>query len=388
MFSTSSRDIVVNTLHCRIPLVSIPVGVWVNLSIDVLSFVSECFKSQTFRSIDYFSISANCKIRRIFSMRNSLTEWDRTNNEEFPMEYGEILPKNLALPSGLTHENINLNIERVRGSPVEEGVTATYSEGLNRNFNSNPNNNGEKRNPRENDAVNFPVAVTGTYTGVKKSSNQRIPRNSNSPQKKIDEIRSKSQNRPVKIPKQSNKMKNLHDDRQDELLNKQEFIKNNIKFCSKSPDGPSDEENSLEGETNRPNVFNKYSSNQSIKIEAIKNKIKNIVNNKNIIQNMKKYDKATKEITSPKNIPIKSNRHNKNRNGVNNIKFPVNESNKINLYNEGKVSKMLLNTLNYKNVEKWEISKDNMADSIEEIFEVEDRNNWVSESNRNLEERQ
>ena len=320
-------------------------------------------------------------------MRNSLTEWNKTNNEEFPMEYGEILPKSLALPSGLTHENINLNIERIRGNLMEEGTAGTYSEGSNFNYNSNLINNRDKKNLRENDAMQIPVAVTGTYTGVKKLSNQRIPRNSNSPQKKIDEIRSKSQNRPIKILKQSNKMKYLHNnDRQDELLNKQEFIKNDIRFLSKSPDGHSDEENSIVGETNSEN--NKYSSNQLIKIEAIKNNIKNVVNNKNMMQNMKKYNKATKDIISPKNFPIKTNRFPKNLNGVNNSKIPSNESHNMKLYSEGKVSKMLLNTLNYKNVEKWDVSKDNMADSIEEIFETDEKNNWVSESNRHLEERQ
>jgi hypothetical protein len=318
-------------------------------------------------------------------MRNSLTEWNKTNNEEFPMEYGEVLPKSLALPSGLNHENINLNIERIRGNVLEEGTAGTYSEGSNFNYNSNLINDGDKKNPRDNDAIHLPVA--GTYIGVKKLSNQRIQRNSNSPQKKINEIRSRSQNRPVKILKQSEKMKYLHNNhRQDELLNKQEFIKNDIRFLSKSPDGHSDEENSLVGETN--SVNNKYSSNQLIKIEAMKNNIKNVVNNKNMMQNMKKFNKATKDITSPKNLPIKNNRFSKNLNGVYNSKFPVNESNNMKLYNEGKVSKMLLNTLNYKNVEKWDISKDNMADSIEEIFEIDEKNNWVSESNRHLEERQ
>src|SRR5688572_27137339 len=104
MFSTSSKDIVINPLHCRIPLLNIPVGVWVNLSIDVLSFVADCFKSQTFRSIDFISITANCKIKRVFSMRSALMEWDKpninnnnSNLEDFPLEYAEVLPKNLAL---------------------------------------------------------------------------------------------------------------------------------------------------------------------------------------------------------------------------------------------------------------------------------------------------
>ena len=112
MFSTSSKEVVINPLHSRIPLGNFPIGVWLNISIDVLSFVSNCFKSQTFRSIDYISISANCKLRRIFSMRNPLLEIVN-NYQEFPMEYADILPKNYSLPINIPQINFNYNIEKL-----------------------------------------------------------------------------------------------------------------------------------------------------------------------------------------------------------------------------------------------------------------------------------
>jgi hypothetical protein len=39
----------------------IPIGYWVNLSIDLLSFINYLFKDLTFKSIDNITISSNCK---------------------------------------------------------------------------------------------------------------------------------------------------------------------------------------------------------------------------------------------------------------------------------------------------------------------------------------
>jgi hypothetical protein len=119
MFSANSKEIVINPLHCRVPLGNLPVGVWINVSVDVLSFVAHCFKSQTFRSIDYISISANCKLRRIFSMRNPLSEIT-TKDEEFPMEYADILPRSMALPNNISQMNVNLNIEKLLDFGTEQ----------------------------------------------------------------------------------------------------------------------------------------------------------------------------------------------------------------------------------------------------------------------------
>ena len=80
---------------------------------DVLSFLSECFKAQTFRSIDYISISANCKIRKVFSMRNAISEINY-NKYISKLDYTEDMPRTLDLPLNIYHENLNMNIERVK----------------------------------------------------------------------------------------------------------------------------------------------------------------------------------------------------------------------------------------------------------------------------------
>jgi hypothetical protein len=74
IFSSNNSDLIINQLHCRIPILNVPIGTWINFSIDILSFVSECFRDLTFRSIDYISLSMSGKVRFIYTMRTPLKE--------------------------------------------------------------------------------------------------------------------------------------------------------------------------------------------------------------------------------------------------------------------------------------------------------------------------
>ena len=74
IFSSNNDNLVLNQLHCRIPILELPIGKWINLSIDILSFVSECFKNLTFRSIDYISLSMSGKVRYVFTMRTPIID--------------------------------------------------------------------------------------------------------------------------------------------------------------------------------------------------------------------------------------------------------------------------------------------------------------------------
>jgi hypothetical protein len=41
-----------------------------NLVIDVASFITDIWKNQTFKIIDSLTVCANCKLRKIFSLKN------------------------------------------------------------------------------------------------------------------------------------------------------------------------------------------------------------------------------------------------------------------------------------------------------------------------------
>ena len=84
IFSSNNNDLTINQLHCRIPILKFPIGRWVNFSIDILSFVSKCYKNLTFRSVDYISLSMSGKVRYIFTMRTPIKE--KNNNFELDKE--------------------------------------------------------------------------------------------------------------------------------------------------------------------------------------------------------------------------------------------------------------------------------------------------------------
>ena len=104
IFSTNNIDLVINQLHCRIPIFKFPIGRWVNLSIDVLSFVSKCYKNLTFRSVDYISLSMSGKVRYIFTMRTPLIEVN--NNFELDEE-GNIINFN----DNNNNNNIDIDLD-------------------------------------------------------------------------------------------------------------------------------------------------------------------------------------------------------------------------------------------------------------------------------------
>ena len=111
LFSTNNQVYAISSLHCRIPILNFPIGKWVNFSIDVLDFVSDCSKDLTFRSIDYISLSMSGKVRRIFTMRVPLLTISGDGGDP----YSQDIPNKFKLPeqSGLVAENININSNKV-----------------------------------------------------------------------------------------------------------------------------------------------------------------------------------------------------------------------------------------------------------------------------------
>lgn len=109
LLSACSKEFIINQLYCRIPIINIPTGVWINFSIDILSFVSECFKGQSFRAIDSICLSADCKVRRICGMRQLYT----LSEEEFLNGDDTALPKGFLLPDNVKSINLNFDMNYI-----------------------------------------------------------------------------------------------------------------------------------------------------------------------------------------------------------------------------------------------------------------------------------
>eukprot|EP00347_Sterkiella_histriomuscorum_P019798 403340256 len=129
IFHSGAKEIVANPLHARIPITQFRRNQWMNLCLDIASFTHNCFKSVNFRSIDFLEITASCKLRRIFTMKNPL--YDDQSDEELElaqlinlmmaeeqrenMQF-EYTPNNLSFPQGFTNFNQFMFPHRLRMS--------------------------------------------------------------------------------------------------------------------------------------------------------------------------------------------------------------------------------------------------------------------------------
>jgi len=153
IFSTNNSDLAINQLHCRIPIFNFPIGRWVNFSVDILSFVSKCYKNLTFRSVDYISLSMSGKVRYIFAMRTPLIE---INNKIEIDEEGNVI------------ENKDLNTDNMNDEN-DMNTNDMNDDGNNDNFNFYP---GAKdvpdkyKFPRNENAININIDCNKVFSQI------------------------------------------------------------------------------------------------------------------------------------------------------------------------------------------------------------------------------
>ena len=87
--------IVANPLHARIPIAAFRRNQWLNLSLDITAFAHHCFKGVNIRSIDLIVVTASCKIRKIFTMKNPLMDDSATEDQELAMKMQELANEEL-----------------------------------------------------------------------------------------------------------------------------------------------------------------------------------------------------------------------------------------------------------------------------------------------------
>ena len=128
IFSANLRDLNMNYFTCVIPMAEVPLGTWVNLSIDVLSFVTYCFKDLTFKSIDNIMFTASGKVRRIFTMRGRINDSNNNINNNSDISgfsslnrniESEKIPKDFLIKGdNVDVVNINMNEEVCIDNPI------------------------------------------------------------------------------------------------------------------------------------------------------------------------------------------------------------------------------------------------------------------------------
>ncbi|XP_046548599.1 protein CFAP20DC-like [Haliotis rubra] len=124
--STSQKETQVTPLHARIPLNVVRKAVWLNLCLDLVSLVGETWKGETYRAIEAVAISANCKLKRVFTMK--VQPPDTTDDDELygcsSSNPGEVdpIPKHCQLPTDVPQCTQVLTLNKIKhGERLREG---------------------------------------------------------------------------------------------------------------------------------------------------------------------------------------------------------------------------------------------------------------------------
>ncbi|TRY65044.1 hypothetical protein DNTS_018547 [Danionella cerebrum] len=119
--STLHKELSATPLHARIPLTCLKRDIWCNLCIDLNSLTAEIFHGTNFLSLDGIIISACCKLRRIFTMKNEPADcgygdFERTNAPK------EDIPKNCQFPAEVEHLVQMINMKTLQQVNTAETV--------------------------------------------------------------------------------------------------------------------------------------------------------------------------------------------------------------------------------------------------------------------------
>ncbi|XP_054538006.1 protein CFAP20DC isoform X23 [Pan troglodytes] len=123
--STVHKELSSTPLHAKIPLFMIKRKIWCNLCIDLVAFTSEIFKGAVFQSLDGIVVSANCKLRKIFTLKSKpqdTADKDAVSGVPFSTdEPTDIIPRSCQLMTDVPHVTQLLNMTKLRQTEIKFG---------------------------------------------------------------------------------------------------------------------------------------------------------------------------------------------------------------------------------------------------------------------------
>ncbi|XP_051835841.1 protein CFAP20DC isoform X2 [Antechinus flavipes] len=123
--STVHKELSATPLHAKIPLFMIKRKIWCNLCIDLVAFTSDIFKGAVFQSLDGIIVSANCKLRKIFTLKSKPRDTaDRDDIYDAPFttdEPTDIIPRSCQLTTDVPQVTQLLNMTKLRQTEMKFG---------------------------------------------------------------------------------------------------------------------------------------------------------------------------------------------------------------------------------------------------------------------------
>ncbi|XP_031326514.1 protein CFAP20DC isoform X4 [Camelus dromedarius] len=114
--STVHKELSSTPLHAKIPLFMIKRKIWCNLCIDLVAFTSEIFKGAVFQSLDGITVSANCKLRKIFTLKSK--PQDTADKDDEP---SDIIPRSCQLTTDVPQVTQLLNMTKLCQTEIKFG---------------------------------------------------------------------------------------------------------------------------------------------------------------------------------------------------------------------------------------------------------------------------
>ncbi|XP_036896704.1 protein CFAP20DC isoform X2 [Sturnira hondurensis] len=114
--STVHKELSSTPLHAKIPLFMIKRKIWCNLCIDLVAFTSEIFKGAVFQSLDGIIVSANCKLRKIFTLKSKPQD-----TADKDVEPTDIIPRSCQLTTDVPQVTQLLNMTKLRQTVIKFG---------------------------------------------------------------------------------------------------------------------------------------------------------------------------------------------------------------------------------------------------------------------------
>ena len=383
IFLTSLKGNIINEYNCQISINNLIINTWINLYIDIGNLLTQCFKFQSLKCIDYIQICGNCKIRKIYAIKNLME----------PVNKGIIIIKNNVI--NLKIENINIGIEENNYCPIINlGINiVSIGENLNENISNSPLKNNNKLINKEKYVIK----------GNKKSeSTKDIFNNEISP--------SKIQRNNFLIPNNSNyNLNNNFNSSQIKKYTLAQRTKENVKFGRKLPHFDiiksqiqynAKVNNSIKNNNNKrfieinDDLNNIISNNDNNNNKILRYNFKvsksNNTSKKNLINNYPKDKMTNVKSNYSKNIRIKGK-----NNSENNLEHLIKNQNDSNIIIKNKTNnnnnnnKEIYNKFNFYdniNINK-SLSKKKTNESIEELYDFDNENilsdSQIKENNNN-----
>ncbi|XP_026713518.1 uncharacterized protein C3orf67 homolog isoform X2 [Athene cunicularia] len=121
--STVHKELSVTPLHAKIPLFMIKRKIWCNICIDLVAFTSEIFRGAAFQSLDGIIISANCKLRKIFTLKSKPQDTDEEDDMRalpfMPQEPTDVIPRACQLNTDVPQVTQLLNLTKIHKAEVK-----------------------------------------------------------------------------------------------------------------------------------------------------------------------------------------------------------------------------------------------------------------------------